>query len=191
VSAKSIRVLIVDDSATIRARLREILEADPDFELLGAAEDGKRAIELCEALRPDVVTMDMALPVMSGLAATEYIMAHYPTPILIVSSSTNRGEVFKTYEALAAGAVDVLEKPLGDEPIEDWEKRFLAAVRLVARIRVITHPRGRLPVPARGVKGERQRQSRPDPPRTAEVVAIGASTGGPAAVVRILRKLSS
>ena len=64
-------------------------------------------------LRPDVVTMDMMLPVMSGLAATEYIMAHCPTPILVVSSSTNRGELFKTYEALAAGAVDVLEKPLG------------------------------------------------------------------------------
>ena len=62
-------------------------------------------------LRPDVVTLDMMLPVMSGLAATEYIMAHCPTPILIVSASTNRGELFKTYEALAAGAVDVLEKP--------------------------------------------------------------------------------
>ena len=66
----------------------------------------------------------MMLPVMTGLAATEYIMAHCPTPILIVSSSTNRGELFKTYDALAAGAVDVLEKPRGDEPDGDWERRF-------------------------------------------------------------------
>ena len=67
--------------------------------------------------------MDMMLPVMSGLAATEYIMAHCPTPILIVSSSTNRGELFKTYDALAAGAVDVLEKPRGDDVDGDWETR--------------------------------------------------------------------
>ena len=108
-----------------------MLAADPDIEVVGEAADGKRAIELCQRLRPDVITMDMMLPVMSGLAATEYIMAHCPTPILIVSSSINRGELFKTYDALAAGAVDVLEKPRGDEPDGDWERRFLAAVKLV------------------------------------------------------------
>ena len=106
-------MLVVEDSLTVRGRLAEMLAADPEIEVVGEAGDGKTAIELCETLRPDVVTMDMMLPVMSGLAATEYIMAHCPTPILIVSSSTNRGELFKTYEALAAGAVDVLEKPLG------------------------------------------------------------------------------
>ena len=85
------------------------------------------------------------LPVMSGLAATEHIMAHCPTPILVVSSSFNRGELFKTYDALAAGAVDVLEKPTGDEPEGDWERRFLATVKLVSRIRVITHLRAAPP----------------------------------------------
>src|SRR5882672_8975615 len=118
------RVLMVEDSATIRGRLQEILATDPEIELVGTATDGKTAIELCQMLRPNVVTMDMMLPVMSGLAATEYIMAHCPTPILIVSSSTNRGEIFKTYEALAAGAVDVLDKPLGDESDNAWERRF-------------------------------------------------------------------
>src|ERR1700755_647072 len=104
------RVLVVEDSLTIRKRLVDILESDPDMELVGEAEDGKRAIDICQQCRPDVITMDMMLPVMSGLAATEYIMAHCPTPILVVSSSTNRGELFKTYEALAAGAGDVLEQ---------------------------------------------------------------------------------
>ena len=99
---------------TVRKRLIEILDAEPDIEVVGEAEDGKRAIELCQQLRPDVITMDMMMPVMSGLAATEYIMAHCPTPILVVSASINRGELFKIYEALAAGAVDVLEKPDGD-----------------------------------------------------------------------------
>ena len=88
--------------------------------------------------------MDMMLPIMTGLAATEFIMAHCPTPILVVSASTNRGELFRTYEALAAGAVDVLEKPRGDEAHGVWERSFIDAVRLVSRIHVITHPRARL-----------------------------------------------
>src|ERR1700674_995812 len=138
------RVLVVEDSLTVRKRLVEILVSDPEIELVGEAEDGKRAIEICRQCRPDVITMDMMLPVMSGLAATEYIMAHCPTPILVVSASTNRGELFKIYEALAAGAVDVLEKPTGTEADGAWERRFLTTVKLVARIRVITHPRARL-----------------------------------------------
>src|SRR5271154_7500500 len=120
-----LRVLVVEDSKTVRARILEVLSADPDIEIAGEAQDGKRAIELCRELRPDVVTLDMMLPVMTGLAATEYIMAHFATPILIVSASTNRGELFRTYDALAAGAVDVLEKPTGQEPDGQWERRFL------------------------------------------------------------------
>src|SRR5271156_6953404 len=120
-----VRVLVVEDSLTVRHRLIEILSTDTEIEIVGEASDGKRAIELCQALRPDVITMDMMLPVMSGLAATEYIMAHCPTPILVVSSSINRGELFKTYEALAAGAVDVPEKPNGAESDGEWERRFV------------------------------------------------------------------
>src|SRR5258707_12698349 len=138
------RILVVEDSPTVRKRLVEIVASDPEIELVGEVEDGRRAIEACQECRPDVVTMDMMLPIMSGLAATEYIMAHCPTPILVVSSSTNRGELFKIYDALAAGAVDVLEKPNGTEAEGVWERRFLSTVKLVARIRVITHPRARL-----------------------------------------------
>jgi chemotaxis response regulator CheB len=96
---RKIRVLIVEDSMTVREGLFAILAAQPDIEVVGAAEDGKRAIELCLQARPDVITMDMMLPMMSGLSATEYIMAHCPTPILVVSASINRGELFKIYEA--------------------------------------------------------------------------------------------
>ncbi len=185
-----IRVLIVEDSLTMRKHLAEIISADPGFELVGEAEDGKRAIELCEAKRPDVITMDMMLPVMTGLAATEYIMAHRPTPILVVSSSTNRGELFRTYEALAAGAVDVLEKPSGTEPDGAWESKFVSTVKLVSRIRVITHPRARL----RGLSwmAPDKPSDIPDLPATGaecKLVAIGASTGGPGAIVEVLRCL--
>src|ERR1700733_14824756 len=141
---KKLRILVAEDSLTIRRRFCEILAADPALEVIGEAENGKRAIELCEQLRPDVMTLDMVMPVMSGLAATEYIMAYRPTPILIVSASMNRGDLFKTYDALAAGALDVLEKPREDAADAAWERRFVAAVKLIARIKVITHPRARL-----------------------------------------------
>jgi two-component system chemotaxis response regulator CheB len=186
-----IRVLLVEDSPTVRGHLSDILTADPDIELVGEAADGKRAIELCATLRPDVITMDMMLPVMTGLAATEYIMAHCPTPILIVSASVNRGELFRTYEALAAGAVDVLEKPTGREPEGEWERKYLSALKLVSRIRVITHPRARLSTPALPQQ-PLQPPTKPDIPETGndlKVVAIGASTGGPGAIVEVLRNL--
>src|SRR5579871_3836857 len=185
-----IRILVVEDSRTVREHLLATLRADPAFEVVAAAEDGKQAVDLCLQHRPDVITMDMMMPVMSGLAATEYIMAHCPTPILIVSSSVNRGELFKTYDALAAGAVDVIEKMSGDEAEGAWERKFVAAAKLVAKIRVITHPRGRLSGLGRAAS---QREPSPAPAQRAgralALLAIGASTGGPGAIVEVLRGL--
>ena len=186
----AIRVLVVEDSVTVRRRLCEVFAGDPELDVVGEAEDGKKAIELCLALRPDVITMDMMLPVMSGLAATEYIMAHCPTPILVVSSSTNRGELFKTFEALAAGAVDVLEKPSGNEAHGDWEAALRSTVKVVSRIRVITHLRARLASLPRSASALNAGvPAQPNAAGSYEVIAIGASTGGPGAVVEILRLL--
>jgi len=184
------RVLVVEDSLTVRRRLCDVLSADPGLEVIGEAADGKRAIELCEALRPDVITMDMMLPLMTGLSATEYIMAHFPTPILIVSASTNRGELFKTYDALAAGAVDVLEKPTGNEADGQWEQRFVSTVKLVARIKVITHLRARLSAVGQPHRAALPAMPRPAGGRRCQLIAIGASTGGPGAIVDVLRGLA-
>ncbi len=185
-----IRVLVVEDSLTVRRQLCAILTADPGIELVGEAGDGKTAIELCQKLRPDCITLDMMLPVMSGVATTEYIMAHCPTPILIVSASTNRGELFKTYDALAAGAVEVLEKMGLEEDEAAWSRKLVEMVKLVARIKVITHLRARLskvsdersdaPV-SPAIRGERRARVR--------AIAVGASTGGPGALVTVLRTL--
>ncbi len=183
---KRLRVLVVEDSLTVRKHLCEILARDPGIEVVGEAEDGRQGIELCQALRPDVITLDMMLPVMSGLAATEYIMAYCPTPILVVSASVNRGELFKTYEALSAGAVEVMDKSRADDEGDAWEREFIATVKLVARVKVVTHVRGRhssrqfaqvaAPLPA--AHGARFR-----------LLALGASTGGPGALVEVLQAL--
>ncbi|MEZ4272727.1 MAG: chemotaxis-specific protein-glutamate methyltransferase CheB [Myxococcota bacterium] len=186
-SNQRVRVLVVEDSFTIRKWIVEILASQPGMDVVGEAADGKSAIELCQELRPDVVTMDMMLPVMTGVSATEYIMAYCPTPILIVSASTNRNELFKTYDALAAGAVDVLEKPLGVETDKAWEQRLVAAVQMVARIRVITHPRARLAHLGHGTSF--QASSPLEDMEEPRVVAIGASTGGPSALLTVLGAL--
>jgi two-component system chemotaxis response regulator CheB len=176
-----IRVLVVDDSLTIRKRIIEIFAAHADFEVVGEAPDGRVAIELTRTLRPDVITLDLVMPDLDGLAATEVIMGHTPTPILIVSASHNRGVVFRTYDALAAGAVDVLDK-CDDDPA--WPARLVAAVRLVSRIKVITHPRARL-----GTMGRHRSSELPKLQMPSSLIALGASTGGPGALVQVLSGL--
>lgn len=184
-----IRVLVMDDSLTVRKYLCEVLAADPQFEVVGEAADGRAGIELCQRLRPDVITVDMAMPVMSGLAATEYIMAYCPTPILVVSSSFNRRDVFRTLDALAAGAVDVLDKPAGDAGDADWERRFRSAVRIASRIRVITHPAAKLGLTRPRTGWEPPLPAPAPAPAGYRLVAIGASTGGPAALMELLPAL--
>jgi len=177
----------------MRAHLVDTLSRDPECVVVGEAADGDVAIRLCQSLRPDVVTLDMMLlGDKTGVAVTESIMAYCPTPILIVSSSFNRGEIVRTFAALAAGAIDVIEKPSGYEEKGVWEQGFVERVKLVARIKVITHPRLRL----RSRSSEHRVRTAPlssqsqvlksRSPRP-ELIAIGASTGGPGAVVEILR----
>ena len=161
-----IRVLVVEDSLDgAQAPRRGARGAIPSSRSSARPTTASEAIELCQTLRPDVMTLDMMLPVMSGLAATEYIMAYCPTPILIVSASTNRGELFKTYDALAAGAVDVLEKPRGDEP-----RRRLGA-RLVVDGQARRAHQGHH-APARAAERERASRTHARPPCAASASPI-------------------
>jgi two-component system chemotaxis response regulator CheB len=186
-----IRVLVVEDSPTVRRHLVDVLRADPGMEVVGEATDGLRATILCHKLRPNVITLDLAMPVMDGLAVTEHIMAHVPTPILIISGSMERGPVFKTYDALVAGAIEVMEKPRGDDLAEDWDQRFLAMVRMVSRIKVITHLRGRLA--GQSLHAAVSSAGPPIQPVASsqrKIIAIGTSTGGPPALASVLGSLA-
>jgi two-component system chemotaxis response regulator CheB len=149
-------------------------------------------------LRPDVVTLDMMLPNGTGVDVTEHIMAYQPTPIVIVSASMNRGELLHTYDALAAGALEVVEKPKDQGSSVAWTHQFLSTVKVASRIKVITHPRGRLRKASTVTFTEHSDSAfahslRDGPPSAPggrySLVAIGASTGGPAAVAQILSAL--
>lgn len=187
-----IRLLIAEDSLTVRKHLVELASEDPDIEVVGEARDGAEAVELCQRLRPDVCTLDIVMPGMSGQEATEQIMAYCPTPILIVSASFNRGELYRTYEALAAGAVEVMEKPRADDDDGRWARAFLSTVKLVSRIKVITHHRARVEARRRSVIDA---PPAPEPVRPArsqgdhDLVVVGASTGGPAALLEVFKGL--
>jgi len=104
---KKIRVVIVDDSLFLRRNLPRILEADPDIEVVGVAANGEEGVQLVKTLRPDVVTLDVMMPVMDGLTALGHIMRDMPTPVVMVSSTTREGAQV-TLEALALGAQGVL-----------------------------------------------------------------------------------
>ena len=181
-SAKQTRVLVVDDSLTARRRLVEALSADPDLFVIGEAADATGGIELAHALRPDVITMDLVMPGESGVAATEHIMAHQPTPILIVAGDEHARGGLSPEGALAAGAVDFLDKPLPHESHDTWVDRLRAAVKMTARIRVIRR--------VHTLASRRTRLGRALPSMSpTPIIAIGGSAGAPSAVARLLRGL--
>ncbi|HYG65479.1 MAG TPA: chemotaxis-specific protein-glutamate methyltransferase CheB [Thermoanaerobaculia bacterium] len=182
----AIRVLLVDDSRSVRAVLKRFFARTPDIEVVGEAPDGERAVEAVLATEPHAVVMDLQMPVMDGYAAIERIMAVRPTPIVVLSSRANRNQMETAFEAMRRGALEVLPKP---EDTESWELlagslpdtvREVAAVRARPRRRRRPQPDG---APAPAGKGE------PMAPRPLRWVAIGASTGGPAAIREFLEEV--
>jgi two-component system chemotaxis response regulator CheB len=185
-----ISVLIADDSALVREVLRDIVDSEPDMQVIGEASDGKDAVEKARVLQPDLITMDVLMPGMDGLAAIEEIMAHYPTPILVFSSAVNVKEMDIAFQAISRGALDVMGKPsdIMSANYETVRQDLLAKIRLLSRIRVIAHVRGKKRVETPKPK----KASLPAPAQDKikrQVVAFGASTGGPRALVEIFREL--
>jgi len=182
---KLIRVVIADDSLVAREMLAQILSSDPDIEVVGQAKDGAEAVGMVERLRPDLVTMDIHMPKMDGLEATEKIMAFTPTPILVVSSSVHGEGMGRAFDALDLGALEVIKKP---EP-RDWAdldrigREVIRKVKILANVRVITHIRGRR------TTADREAALLPLASKKRNLIAIGSSTGGPSALLSVLGRL--
>ena len=184
-----IRVLVVDDSALMRQFISDILRSDPRIEVAGTARDGKDALAQIQALKPNVVTMDVEMPNMSGLQALEEIMKTNPLPVIMVSSMTQEGAE-TTLKALALGCVDFIGKPsgsislniktIGQEIIDKVVAASTARVRAISGI-FGTSPRIATPAvrmnPPMSLTGRR------------DIVAIASSTGGPMALSELIPKL--
>jgi two-component system chemotaxis response regulator CheB len=160
-----VRVLIVDDSALMRRVLRSILERDPHILVVGEAANGREALQQVAVLRPNVITMDVRMPVMDGLETTEQLMAYYPTPILVITASLSSYDIDITFQMLGAGALDVMEKPrLSDQATFDNHGiELIRRVKAVARMRVVTHLRGRRRADAAEAQGRSQQTNPPAP----------------------------
>jgi len=181
---RPIRVLVVDDSAFIRHSIAKHLEADPEITVVGKAYDGLDALTQIAALKPDVVTLDVEMPRMDGLAALRRIMAEYPTPVIMLSAYTRRG-ARATIQALMRGAVDFVPKPAIHAELDDVIEELIDKVKVAASAPAASRLSS-LPVHP----GPSAPRSRPRPVHKGDpLIIIGASTGGPRALQQILSDL--
>ena len=184
---KKIEVLVAEDSAVVRTFLVRLLESDPQIRVVGAVADGRAALEFVSQSKPDVVLMDIHMPRMDGFEATRRIMEAHPVPIVICTATARAKDVVITFQAMEAGAIACIQKPLGLEhgDFEATAAQMLETVKLMSEVKVVRRT-GRVrpapwnpacpgvPVPA---------------PRAAvriRVIGIGASTGGPPVLQTIL-----
>ena len=179
-----LRVLIVEDSPTVRLLLKSILESEEDMTVVGTARNGEEGLQKTLSLKPDIVTMDIFMPGMDGFEATRRIMEEAPRPIVIVTSSINDNEVKLSFQELKAGALALVNKPSGPgtpQFVIDAEK-LTNTVRLMAEVKVVSQlrrsrPKNNINLPIIKTEG------------VYKIAAIGASTGGPAAISTILKNI--
>jgi two-component system chemotaxis response regulator CheB len=193
-----IRVMIIDDSAVVRQTIREILEREPDIEVMGAAADPLFALDKMKASWPDVITLDVEMPRMDGITFLKKIMSEHPTPVVVCSSLTEQGAE-TTLQALAAGAVSVITKPrIGVKQfLQDASNDLASAVRAAARANRHNLARPLQPAaPAAKLSADAMIAAQAAPNMTTAmakttdgVVAIGASTGGTQALEAVLTHL--
>lgn len=186
-----IKVLVVEDSLVAQKLLVHILSSGPEIQVIGTANNGEEALEFLARNRPDVITMDIIMPVMDGFETTRRIMETYPVPIIVVSASWDPKEVEKTFKAIESGAVTVLEKPvgIGHPDYDNMAKELVQTVKLMSEVKVVRRKSQfqtkSMPVLDRVLKTPTRRGIKSN----VKIIAIGASTGGPVVFQTILSKL--
>lgn len=181
-----IKVLIVDDSAFMRKLLSDVFTAEPDFTVVDTARNGKDAADKAKWLKPDVITMDVEMPVMDGIKALEFIMRETPTPVVMVSSLTRAG-ADATIRALELGAVDFVAKTAGPiSSVTSIKNEILLKCRAAAKVNALSLAKT-LEKPATGIPNVALSAG----PVTGndQIIAIGTSTGGPRALQEIITRL--
>lgn len=193
---KRIRVLIVEDSAVVREFLQYLIGQDPRLEVAAAVSSAEEALGILDQAAPDVISMDIRLPGMNGFEATRRIMAQRPTPIVVISSSVESEDLKISMNALRAGALTIIEKPVGTAHA-DYEvlaERICTQLAIMSQVKVIRQRPGRA---ARLAGDEQVRPARPAlaSPKAAtgpfRAVGVVASTGGPNALVELLSGLQA
>lgn len=179
-----IKVLIVDDSATARQLFSYIVNDADDMTVVGTANNGEEAVQQVENLQPDVVLMDVRMPVMDGVAATREIMTYHPTPIVVMSTSVDESKDGISFQAVRAGALMVVPKPIGatHPDLKTEATRLQRTLRSMAAVRVIHHRSAH--APAAILPMGQPLSIKP------QFVGIVSSTGGPGALSQIVEALS-
>jgi len=189
---KKIKVLIVEDSIVAQKLLKILVLSDERFLLVAVAENGKQAIEYVRKFSPDVISMDIQMPVMDGIEATRYIMQNNPVPIVIVSGFYHETEVDMAMKVLEAGAVTIIARPDGPsypKSIQSAQK-YLNTLRIMSQIKVVRRKKQNvtIPAPAKAFLTNTD-LTKPIQNQKYQVLAIGASAGGPPALSTILAGL--
>lgn len=181
-----IRVLLVDDSPVEIELLSYILSSDPEISITASAYNGEDAIAEIKRERPDVITMDVNMPGIDGFETTRKIMETTPIPIIIVSASYRKENVDLSFRAMEAGALTILEKPVGPENpnFEKKKKEFIDTVKLMSEIKVVSR---RSAMPLQKEKNGLIMDDKTG--RNIEIIAVGASTGGPQALQILLKEM--
>jgi two-component system chemotaxis response regulator CheB len=187
-----IKILIAEDSLTITSILQKIFTTDKELFVIGTAKNGKEAVEKTKTLKPDVVTMDIRMPLMDGFEATKEIMTSCPTPILVISASAV-SDATVAFNAIKAGALDVVEKPKGNltTDYEGMGSELIRKVKLISGIKVFHHvSSARLQTQTTTAKKEviipQEEKAKSN---KVEIVAIASSTGGPSALLKVFKDL--
>lgn len=191
---KRIKVLVVEDSPTISLYLKYLFDSDSDIEVIGMVKNGKMAVEFVKHNKPDIITMDIDMPVMNGFDATKIIMSTTPVPIIIITASRNARKQNTSMDALAAGALAVIQKPsgikLGNKDAQN--RQLLSMVKVYSQVKVIK----RRYTPSNVLVGNKNlsegKSIRPSSQRfrNRNCLAIGVSTGGPEVLKNILGGVS-